>query len=327
MWQTKINELTHIDLESTTFCNLKCPECVRENKWVKGYLNTTHMTRGECEIWFDPEELTSLEEIRFCGAIDEMAANPHAHDIIDYIREEFENRVRVNISTNGSLKTEKWWSDLAKKLPSNSEVVFGIDGLKGTSEIYRRGSNWDKVITNAKAFIAAGGNAKWQFIEFAHNRHEVVECRDLSRELGFSKFLLLTSTRDDTVVEHSKDGLELLTESYNRSDAISCENQGNGMGHRILVNSSGVVTPCCFLNGRIPHYMSSDEFDYGDRVWRNIMNKNGGLESISLYKKSLKDILEGQFFADIQDSWSNDPIPRCQEVCGSCRKVDQNIEI
>lgn len=314
-----------LDLESTTFCNLRCPECVRENKWVQNYLNTTHMTRAECEMWFDPEELTSLNEIKFCGAIDESAANPHLFDIIDYFNENFD--VFIDIRTNGSLKSKDWWATLASKMQKNdSRVVFAIDGLEGTSEIYRKGSRFKKVIENAQAFIDAGGNAEWQFIEFSHNLQDLIPCRDMSREMGFKHFRLITSTREDTAVEHVNDGKELLVESYQKTE-IRCENQDNGMGHRILVNSSGIVTPCCFINGRIPHYMSSRNFKYDDNVWEKIMYDNGGLKSISLYNNSLNDILEGQFFADIQNSWDNDPIPRCAEVCGSCNLKDQTVVV
>jgi MoaA/NifB/PqqE/SkfB family radical SAM enzyme len=60
--------------------------------------------------------------------------------------------------------------------------------LGDTHKLYRRNTNWDKIIENARAFIQAGGNAEWVMTIFKHNEHQIDECRTLSSQFGFKNF-------------------------------------------------------------------------------------------------------------------------------------------
>ena len=49
----------------------------------------------------------------------------------------------INIATNGSTKTETWWTKLAELLKDSAHnVTWGIDGSDQLSEVYRKGSNY-----------------------------------------------------------------------------------------------------------------------------------------------------------------------------------------
>jgi len=342
-------------------------------------LNTVHLTAENMKDWIKLDELPNLTELRFCGAIDESAANPHLFDILNYFNDTFVKRNKmffIDIRTNGSLKTTAWWEKLAQTLPSNHSVSFGIDGSDEVSEIYRVGSSFKKVINNATAFIKAGGLADWQFIEFEHNKHQVDEAQQKARDLGFKSFNVMTSSRSDMSgeIEHvvkqdvepitnfkgtknpnkdysatrknkkdyekqhkltgdekgnviHKHGSKLLaSKAYTKKLKITCENQ-TVMGNRILINSLGYVTPCCFINGFIhfPHDWDirvSQEPDlpkfrfHEDEPFSKIYETHG-LKSISLHHHSLGKILAGDFLGDIEASWkTKDPVNRCHEVCG-----------
>ena len=350
MWSINIADVEAIDIESTTFCNLRCPECNRETskEWLGNVLNTTHLTPTQCKEWFNPTELTGLNEIKFCGAIDESAANPYLFEIINYFTQNW-NDMFIDIRTNGSLKTTAWWGKLAQTLPSNHSVSFGIDGSDEVSELYRVGSSFKKVINNATAFIKAGGLADWQFIEFEHNKHQIEEALQKSKDLGFKSFNVMSSSRDNESgeVEHTIGNQDISPVQKGSSDprkkeisvkvkvlkktknVITCENQ-NSMGKRILVNSLGLVTPCCFLNGYI-HFpvhwemhrnkpenlkLGLPGFNFDDPVFNKIYKKNS-IDAISLHHNTLKNILEGEFFSDIEASWTSaKPVRRSSEVCG-----------
>ena len=48
---------------------------------------------------------------------------------------------------------------------------------------------------------------------------------------------------------------------------------------------------------------------------------------MSLKHNTLKDILAGKFFGDIQDSWTTtDPLERCLEVCGKGIVDETNMD-
>lgn len=87
-----------------------------------------------------------------------------------------------------------WWKRLAKSI-KNGYVIFGIDGIGKTNSIYRIGTEYDKVIENAKAFIKTGGKAKWDFIAFKHNENEIEQAKILSYQFGFSEFQVKKTSR------------------------------------------------------------------------------------------------------------------------------------
>ncbi|OUU18532.1 MAG: hypothetical protein CBC05_02290 [Crocinitomicaceae bacterium TMED45] len=50
-------------------------------------------------------------------------------------------------------------------------------------------------MANVEAFINAGGRARWQFITFNHNSHQLQKAKDMAKELGFSEFIEKMSFR------------------------------------------------------------------------------------------------------------------------------------
>ena len=99
----------------------------------------------------------------------------------------------VDINTNGGALGSEFWKWLGEQ--PNVTVRFGIDGLSDTHHLYRRNTNFSKVIQNAKTFIDAGGNARWVMTLFKHNAHQVQECEELAKTLGFSQFFSRESMR------------------------------------------------------------------------------------------------------------------------------------
>ena len=73
--------------------------------------------------------------------------------------------------------------------------MFGIDGLADTNHIYRKDTNFKKIVENLTAFNQAGGRSIWSFIAFQHNEHQVEEARLLSQQLGCFGFAVKTTTR------------------------------------------------------------------------------------------------------------------------------------
>ena len=61
--------------------------------------------------------------------------------------------------------------------------------MEDTHSMYRIGTDYNKIIQNATAFINAGGTAEWCFIKFKHNEHQVEEARSIAEQMGFSLFV------------------------------------------------------------------------------------------------------------------------------------------
>ena len=51
------------------------------------------------------------------------------------------------------------------------------------------GAKWDRIVENVKAFINAGGRARWQWIIMNHNEHQLQEAKAFAKEIGFAEFI------------------------------------------------------------------------------------------------------------------------------------------
>ena len=190
MWSGETVEW--IDIELTSYCNIDCPGCFRQvkRKKVDHILDKDVLTYKQIKKWINKKTFPNCKLINFCGSIDEPTLHPELLQILDHF-----DGVNINISSNGSTKTESFWKKLGEKKIS---VFFGVDGTDQESlEKYRIGSNFKKVQTNWRSFIKAGGKATWQFIAFEHNEHLIEDAKHMAKEEGFENFRLIYSHRDE----------------------------------------------------------------------------------------------------------------------------------
>ena len=116
-------------------------------------------------------------------------------EICEYI-DSVSSNTAVRVNTNGGMRKADWWGTLGKlfaKHPITTrnywEVTFSIDGLEDTNHLYRRNVNWGILMENVDAFIKAGGNARWDYLIFKHNEHQIHEANTLSNTMGFTDFV------------------------------------------------------------------------------------------------------------------------------------------
>ena len=193
MWNNKTIEW--IDVELTSFCNIACPGCLRQEKkeQVESILNKNIIEFEDLKRWITSKEFPNLKLLNFCGSVDEPTLHP---DILDIVKH-FKSFTDINIATNGSTKTKEFWKELGE---TRISVFFGIDGIDQKSlERYRVGSNFKKLRENWRTFIKAGGNATWQFIAFEHNKHLIEQARQMSKDEGFNRFRIIHSHRKNIV--------------------------------------------------------------------------------------------------------------------------------
>jgi MoaA/NifB/PqqE/SkfB family radical SAM enzyme len=300
MWTT--DTLDWIDIELTSFCNIKCKGCFRVlSDYADDILNKTYLDLDTIKERFQKEMFPNIKIINFCGSVDEPCSHPQFHEIIKHFADW---NCHINIATNGSLRTTKWWTELADILPSNHKVVWGIDGSDELSEVYREGSSFKKVEQNYRAFIAAGGKANWQFISFEHNEHQLEEAREKAKQEGFKEFKTIISHRKDTGgVKHKKVETQ-------ESNCISCKYANQ---KRIFVNHMGNVIPCCHLNAKMLEYPVSRK--HKDK-FEDILEQQDYMSDINLTNVSVDQAINGKVWTDIKESWTSDNrIPRCEQVC------------
>lgn len=192
----KYTEIKTVHLEITDSCNAACPMCARNINGGEDnpQLPNTELYLEDIKKIFNIEFIQQLDRIYMCGNYGDPITAQDTLEIFDYFRT-INPKINLCMHTNGSAKKTDWWRNLAKVIGNNGYVVFSIDGLQDTNHLYRQNTVWSKIMDNAQAFINAGGNARWDYIVFGHNEHQVEEAKLLSEKMGFKKFQFKKSAR------------------------------------------------------------------------------------------------------------------------------------
>lgn len=345
----KISELKTLQLEPTSKCNLLCPQCERVHKGsVNPLLPLTELTPSDYDKIFAAELTKQLEHVVFNGSY----GDPIASRYLDYAIESlFEKKIRrLQIFTNGSLKSASWWCELGRRFSgTRSEVVFSIDGLEDTNSIYRVNSNFKKIMKNASAYIQSGGRARWDFLVFDHNYHQLDKAKTLAQKMGFTAFHEKRTQRflkgnytnrrflervynrkGDTIdiikpppLGDSKDFERVLKKygSWNRyieETPIHCKYKENIKA--LFVDFEALVWPCCWI-GALTYRV--DQMNPQKKQFNDIMKKYEKNFN-SLRHHSLSKILSHPWFkSHLTQSWKNkinDKNPKlfvCGRTCGT----------
>jgi len=259
--------------------------------------------------------------------------------------------LRIGAHTNGSLRKREIYEKLAGVLDF---LAFGIDGLEDTNHIYRRRTNFSKIIENATAFINAGGCAEWDFIVFRHNQHQVNAAMRLSEKYKFKKFNVKKTSRFFNKRHEYTDSLDVQDDQGNYEYTIfpptdgkylnksyaglkdkstekvlstSCVSCNAKKIKEIYIGADGLVFPCGWLHDRIYGFESETHSDHAKI--KSYM-KRVGLSNVSCFHNSLEKIVNGPWFQLINDSWTNsDRLERCSAMCGDSFNLigEQNLEI
>jgi hypothetical protein len=148
-------------------------------------ISLNEITLEQFKEWFSVEFIQQLDSLFMCGNLGDPIIAQDCLEIFQYLRTT-NPTIRLSMHTNGSARNKAWWQALAE---TKVKVTFGIDGsLQITHSAYRIGTDLDKILENAQAFITAGGDARWDMLVFKHNEHQIDACRKRSKELGFTEF-------------------------------------------------------------------------------------------------------------------------------------------
>ncbi len=192
----RYEDIRTVHLEMTEACNASCPMCSRNLNGgeVNPYLHGAELTISDIERIFPVDFVKQLNRIYMCGNYGDPAVAADTLEAFAYFRQHHP-KLNLSMHTNGSVKKPEWWAELAQVINKRGHVIFGLDGLADTNHLYRQGTVWKNIMRNVKAFIAAGGRARWDYIVFAHNEHQVEEARALAEKMGFEKFNIKKSNR------------------------------------------------------------------------------------------------------------------------------------
>lgn len=339
----KFNELFQIHLEISNNCQARCPMCTRNihgglpNPLIK--LSSWSLSRYKKIM--SEEVMHQIQSLYFCGNYGDPLLNNNLSDMIQYSKE-VNPDIEIRIHTNGSLRNIEWWENLARILPTKHLVVFALDGLEDTHSVYRVGTNFNKIIENATAFIKNGGIAEWAFLRFKHNEHQVSSAKQMASELGFKEFVMKDSSRWllDTKfpVLNSMGNTEYYLEpsqyttikfidkniidnykSIIAKTEISCHALKS---KELYIDAQGHVFPCCWL-AMVP-YQPTDRAvevhqvrDHMLSQYYDLVNAFGGIDALDGEKRSVKEIVDSIEYQTLWDIyWHEKKLITCGRACG-----------
>lgn len=325
-----LDQVRVLEIETTNVCNASCPQCLRTNE------QNPELVQFHDELDFEKVKQNipasfwrQLERINFNGTTGDNIAHPRIKSIVTEIQQ-LAPQASIKISTNGSLRSIAWWTQLGALLrDTNCEVIFALDGLRDTHSLYRVGTNWDKVIDNARAFILGGGRATWQMLVFEHNQHQVNECKELARTMGFSNFFTRIENRfpsgqSEQPVFFQGQQTHVIKPTSLKADmenpwsstltpvtkGISCLSQSTKW---LSIYADGTLWPCCFLMGwhKSKHQRAFTAINYH---FKKILDID--FEKISLYTNTIQDIVASNLWQkNYPDSFIKAPNPVCVQQC------------
>ena len=257
----KFEDIRDVHLEITSKCQAKCPMCPRRINGgpMNPFIKLDDITLDRFKEWFPRQFIQQLNSMFMCGNLGDPIISRDTMEIFEHLRE-VNPRMKLSMHTNGSARETGWWKELAKH---RVIVTFGIDGLEDTHHLYRISTDFNKIIDNAKAFIGAGGYAKWHMLVFEHNEHQVEEAKQMSEELGFKMFTTKNTTRfkDDhfQVIDEKGNPLHKLRPSEKSKAMIPMMKEASKdikpniickakKYNQIYVSACGNVSPCCWLD-------------------------------------------------------------------------------
>lgn len=235
-----------LHLESTDACQAACPQCAREFDTSFDKNNLHHLTVDQINKLLIPGTIKQLDKMYMCGDYGDPAAGKYTLEIYKHFRS-LNSNITLGMNTNGGIRTTDWWEKLAQILNRDQDyVIFSLDGLEDTNHIYRVNVNWQRVMENVQAFISAGGNAHWDMLVFEHNEHQVEECEQLARELGFKWFRAKVSRRFD-FVPMTVDFLH-PPKGWKEPDVVEGTIKCQAINEESLyISAQGTLFPCCYL--------------------------------------------------------------------------------
>jgi MoaA/NifB/PqqE/SkfB family radical SAM enzyme len=319
-------DIKNVHVELSSLCNARCPLCPRNLNgypYNNGYTEA-NLTLESVKKIFTPNLLQQLTSILINGNFGDMVMNPETLDIVEYFRSQ-NPTLSISLTTNGSARTKEFWTRLAEL---KTTVWFCLEGLEDTHHIYRQNTSWSAIIENAKTYIAAGGWAIWKMIKFDHNLHQISECEQMSKDLGFAGFELHDHGRNSGPVYDKEGNLIYVMGNYTGTTAfaefleqrktakvvkptitakqIQCYTKEK---QSIYISSTGDVYPCCYTGFSPRTFGRGGYLESVNQELAPLIAKNNALDY------DLEQCLA--WFNSIESTWTTDKqLLVCNNNCG-----------
>jgi len=335
-------------VESTTYCNAKCPQCSRTNPDGLHYSEIApllHVTYKEWDNMYK-NNYDAIKSFHFSGQWGDCFMNPDIEDIFAHIRENSD--CKISFSTNGSLRDTEFFWRLGADNRGRIRGTFDIDGwTQENHELYRRNTNLEKIKENIEAFAATTNPTKVFTVVFKHNQGDVDSITEWCKSIGVDHEPMQSNRfRKTTTFEYTYEGktyvLEQTDDPRFLNDTQIKRNSGReirdhrvelsspkdavidcrwGEEDKIFVDWQGNVWPCCYwhatasrgkgnaIQAKAPQPKTPIFLQFKE----DLANKE-----FSLKEKTLEEIMNHPFYTgELERSFTGgfNLMPTCHFIC------------
>lgn len=342
-------KIHRLQIDITSYCNSFCGGCARniEGGEVNPNLKLNHLSEENWYKLITEKNLLYVDSITFNGNFGDFGMHPQGVEFLEYLYNVKKN-VSIRIHTNGGMQKTDYWMSLGEQLKKFKDhtLIFSIDGVSHNAARYRRGTDFEEIIQNAKAVISTGANVNWRYVVFDHNIEDVPQAHEMAKNLGFSAFLLnrsynreikmkkyksfnddfITAPDREKVLELSKkysfdlkeddvdEKKDIITQHKKNVQKINSDIKKNicpwDKEKRIQIDFQGNIWPCCYIS--YTPYVKNKKTLLEINLLKTI-ESYGDFNNIG--KHTLEDILNHNFFKkDLLTAWNNNSFG----VCNSC---------
>ena len=310
-----------VHLELTNRCALACSKCSRTgSELVK--------RAGDFPVELVPKlfEGTEIKLATICGNYGDGIYHPQFHGILEAIKS---FGVTVDLTTNGSKRSRAWWEKTAEILEPQDRITFSIDGLQDTNHLYRRGSDWESIMTAIES-VVGHCRTRWKMIVFRHNEHQIEEAQKLAQSLGLDEFRINKSARfrvgkEDPLRPLKPEWVGLRSRNQNVIKGLLKAQDRDGLGARVrvkpqcetgrelFVDFAARVFPCCAC-------AMFETSPYAEHF------RNPGVDN-DLHTNSLDTILQSDCWDSLASTWDS-PVrapASCVKRCGVTKALGDEL--
>lgn len=236
-------DITRIELELTSTCNLKCPLCIREI--VGGWDKNQYRTLGAIQEQLD--SYPNLKFITIAGAISEPTTYPELFDLLSYLRK---RDVEISLYINGDTRTDVYYVKLAMIFREcKGNIYFTMCG--STEELhqqYRVNSSLKRVLHNLDIVNRYSNNkAILTWIVFNYNEEDFLQNYQQFKDKYRTEYFYTLPMNEHFQLNnkiHLPDRLKQIYETkVDRTDFenVVCPANKNGF---VQVTYDGKTNPC-----------------------------------------------------------------------------------
>jgi MoaA/NifB/PqqE/SkfB family radical SAM enzyme len=171
-----------VDVNITNLCNARCPQCQRTDRNGLGIVSALPLTTWSLNDFkkkFNVKCLEYISEVSFCGTWGDPLMAKDIEPIVHYIIDN--SKANVMITTNGSIRTDKFYWDLGIYCGRRLSMVIDVDGIdEQMHQKYRRGTSLKKSLEALQSLSQTKAIPLSQSIIFKHNE----DYKDQMKELA-----------------------------------------------------------------------------------------------------------------------------------------------